>query len=201
MKKSILAIATLFALLAVSVAQTADKIATVDLETVIRNHPQTEGNKKTLEEMQAGFEKRRSEARAKLDTLKERFMAADEKAKDLALNEKARETSLNTAKEIYMDFLKQEEELRALVVRLQRQLSEEEMSLFEATMRDVNSKLEKIVKAKGLTLVIDKSAGRVGAPVPVVLYSSPSLDITEELVKALGGKQDSAPATTEKKKK
>ena len=203
MKKAIVTIVTLFAMLTVCVAQTADKIATVDLETVIRCHPETANNKKALEDMRVKYEKQRDDERTKLDKLQENFLMAQDKANDPASSEQVRETSANTAKEIYNDLRKRDEEFRALVVRLQRSLTDMEMNLFEGTMKEVDAKLEKIVKAKGITLVIDKSAGRMGAPVPVVLYASPSIDLTEELVKAMGGKLDSeasAPADNKKKK-
>ena len=187
MKKLILSTVVLLSALASSIAQAVDKIATVNLEKVVICHPETANNKKTLEDMQTRFEKQRSEERAKLNKLRDSFELATEKAEDPASSESARATSLNTAKEIYAELVKKDEEVRNLSTRLQRNLTDTEMNLFEGTMKDVNAKLEKIAKAKGIALVIDTSAGRIGAPVPVVLYSAPSIDITDELVKATGG--------------
>jgi len=187
MKKLILSTVVLLSALASSIAQAVDKIATVNLEKVVICHPETANNKKTLEDMQTRFEKQRSEERAKLNKLRDSFELATEKAEDPASSESARATSLNTAKEIYAELVKKDEEVRNLSARLQRNLTDTEMNLFEGTMKDVNAKLEKIAKAKGIALVIDTSAGRIGAPVPVVLYSAPSIDITDELVKATGG--------------
>ena len=73
------------------------------------------------------------------------------------------------------------------ITRLQRSLNETEMLLFEGTMKDIDEKIEEIVKERGISLVLDKSAIRPGAPVPVVLWSAASIDITEELVKRIGG--------------
>lgn len=169
------------------VAQGVDKLATVDLEAVVRSHPKTEGNKQTLRNTQKEYEGQRDVLKAKIDKLQENFVKASEQANNSALNEKARETQKGTAREILTELRKEEENLRQLIARLQRSLNETEMLLFEGTMKDVNAKLEALVKEKGITLVIDKSAIRTGAPVPVVLWSSPTLDITAELVTLIGG--------------
>lgn len=173
--------------LVVCVAQGADKIATVDLEAVVRSHPKTDGNKQTLRATQKEYEQQRDALKEKIDRLQENFVKASEQANNAALNDKARETQKGIAREVLADLRREEDNLRQLVSRLQRSLNDTELLLFEGTMTDVNARLEELVKEKGISLVIDKSAGRTGAPVPVVLWSAPSLDITEELVKRLGG--------------
>jgi len=195
MRKPVIALTVLFAALTVAVAQTADKVATVDLETVIRLHPETPNNLKTLEDLYKKFERQSEVERAKLEKLQENFKEANDRANDPALSEKVRETNLNIAKEILGDLRKQDEEFRATNVKLQRNLSETEMNLFETTMKEVGAKLEKIAKAKGITLVVNSSVGRMGTPMPVVLYSANTIDLTEELVKAVGGKLDSGTST------
>ncbi len=171
----------------VCIAQGADKIATVDLEVVVRSHPSTEGNKQTLRATQKEYEEQRNAVKAKIDRLQENFVKASEQANNAALNEQARETQKGTAREILTELRREEEAMRQLISRLQRSLNETELLLFEGTMKDVNGKLEELVKEKGIALVIDKSAGRTGAPVPVVLWSAPALDLTAELVKRLEG--------------
>lgn len=170
----------------------AGSIATVDLETVIRSHPKTEGNKKTLRATQREYEEQRDAAKARIERLKEHFVKATEQANNEALNEKARETQKGIAREALGELREEEESLRQLIARLQRSLNETELLLFEGTMKDVNAKLSELVAEKGLSLVIDKSAGRTGAPVPVVLWSDPALDLTAELVQRLGGALKSA---------
>jgi Skp family chaperone for outer membrane proteins len=174
-------------LAAACVAQGVDKLATVDLEAAVRSHPKTEGNKQTLRNTQKEYEEQRDALKTKVGRLQENFVKANEQANNSALNEKARETQKGIAREILTELRKEEEGLRQLISRLQRSLNETELLLFEGTMKDINAKVEEIAKEKGLSLVIDKSAVRAGAPVPVVLWSIPTLDITEDLVKRIGG--------------
>ncbi len=162
-------------------------LATVDLEAVVRSHPKTAGNRQTLRATQREYEEQRDAHRARIDRLQENFVAASEQAANQALNEAARQTHQATAREILAELQKEEENLRALVARLQRSLNETEILLFEGTMQDVREKLQALVRDRGLTLVLDRSAIRSGAPVEVVLWSAPSIDLTEELIRSLGG--------------
>ncbi len=185
MNRKILTFSVLLAF--VSGAFAADKIATVDLETAIGSHPDTDGNKETLRDTQKKYEDQRDALRDKVERLQENFVQASEQANNPALNEKARETQKNIAREILGELQKEEHNLKQLIARLQRSLNETELLLFEGTMKTIDEKIAEISKERGITLVLDKSAIRPGAPVPVVLWSAPTIDITEELVKRIGG--------------
>ncbi len=183
----LLAMVGVVALLGAGWDGAAAGLATVDLEAVVRSHPKTAGNRQTLRATQREYEDQRDALRARIDRLQENFVAASEQAANPALNDAARQTHQTTAREILAELQKEEENLRGLVARLQRSLTETEMLLFEGTMQDVRRKLEELVKERELSLVIDRSAVRSGAPVEVVLWSAPSIDLTEELVRRLGG--------------
>ena len=169
-----------------SFAQT--KIATVDLETVIQSHPKTEENTKILSDMQKESMAKRDTAGEKLDALRKELSDMSEKASNSAMSDKAREAAKTQARDILSKMRTEEESYTALVRQLQKSLNETELVLFEATMKDVNDKIGDIAKERKVDMVIDSSAARPGAPVSVVLWSNPSLDITEEVVKKLGGK-------------
>ena len=111
-------------------AQGADKIATVDLEAVVRSHPKTEGNKQTLRATQKEYEEQRDTLRTTIERLQENFAKASEQANNAALNDKARDAQRNIAREILTDLRREEDALRQLVSRLQRSLNETELLLF-----------------------------------------------------------------------
>ena len=171
-------------LLAVSLSSfaLAQKIATVNLEEVIRNHPQTAGDKKILEDMQQRFEKERDDLRDKAKTLEEKFFAVSQKVNDAAANEKTREKHRNEARDLLEQFNVARETLGAKVAELQQRLNNQERIFFENTMDDVRKHLGDIVEAREIDLVIDRSAERIGAPTTVVLYSSKAIDITDALI-------------------
>ena len=171
-------------LLAVSLSSfaLAQKIATVNLEEVIRNHPQTEGNKRTLENTQREYEKIRDDLRDKTKEIEEKFLKASELANDAAKKESVREKARNEARDFLAQLRTAEDNLRGKVTELQQLLGRQEQLLFESTMNDVRKNLDEIVKAREIDLVIDKSAERLGAPTTIILYASDKIDLTADLV-------------------
>jgi len=171
-------------LLAVSLSSfaMAQKIATVNLEEVIRNHPWTEGNKKTLEDTQQQYEKIRDDLRDKARKAEEKVVVASDKINDASLSEKGRDNARKEAQKLLEEFNMAREALSAKVAELQQLLGRQEQNLFEVTMSDVRKQLDEIVKAREIDLVIDKSAERLGAPTTIILYAKDSLDITEALI-------------------
>ena len=171
-------------LLAVSLSSLAmaQKIATVHLEEVIRNHPQTEGNKKVLLETQQRYEGIRDGLRDEVRKAEERFVVASGKINDASLSERGRENVRKEAQELLEKFNEAREAFSVKVAELQEALGRQELLFFQSAMDDIRKNLMEIVKAREIDLVIDRSAERLGAPTPIVLYSSDALDITEALI-------------------
>lgn len=171
-------------LLAVSLSSfaMAQKIATVNLEEVILQHPLTEGQKKTLLETKQGYEKIRDSLRDKVKEAEDKLTKVSEKANDAAASEKVREGYRKEAKELFTKYQEARDKLTGKVDELQADLAKQELRFFEVTMEDIRKQLNDIVDARKIDLVLDKSAERLGAPTPIVLYSSDALDITKDLI-------------------
>ena len=165
------------------------KIATVDMEEIILAHPQTEENKARLLEMQKDFEKQRDVEREKIKTLLKQYETVVKEASNEALSEMERNKKINAARDLEQTIKEGENDLRKLVNDLQRKLQDKELLLFGNVMSDVKFAIGGIVKDGGYDLILDKSAFRVGAPVPIVMYSNEKLDITDSVIKAIGGKK------------
>ncbi len=165
------------------------KIATVDMEEVILSHPQTEENKARLMEMQKDFEGQRDVLRDKIKGLYKDYGTIAKEAGNEALNEIARNKKVNEARDLEQTIKQNESDLRKLVNDLQRKLQEKELLLFDNIMSDVKFAINGIVKDGSYDLIIDKSAMRAGAPVPVIMYAKDTLDVTDKVIKAIGGKK------------
>ena len=178
-----------FALLASAALACADavSIATVDLATLIQNHPSTEGNKKALTALKEDFEARRDEKIAALTKLREEVSSAMEQAQNDALSDTARYAARETAKSKMAQLQKDEAALRDFVDDLQKDLSRAEMERLNATVSDIRATIDAIAKESGIVLVLDASRSPVGGYSPV-LYGAEALDITAAVTARLAEK-------------
>ena len=177
------------------------KIATVDMEEVILSHPQTADNKARLEEMQKDFEAQRDALRTKIQGLYKDYGAIAKEAGNEALSEVERNKKINAARDLEQTIKQSEVDLRKLVADLQRKLQDKELLLFGNVMSDIKFAITGIVKDGSYDLIVDTSASRAGAPVPIVMYASPALDVTDKVIKAIGGKRVDAKSADIKKAK
>ena len=178
---------------ATAVAQS--KIASVDMETVILSHPKDDENKTRLRKLMNGYEfelaPKREAAKKLADSLEEKVKLAGSQA----VSEGMRMAAIEEARKIESELRKKEQELRESVGELQSKLAEEEHRLFEEMMESIKKSVDKIARAEKYDYVIDNSAYRFNPPIPVVMFANPASDITDKVIKDLGGtKVDKATA-------
>jgi Skp family chaperone for outer membrane proteins len=165
------------------------KIATVDMETVILSHPQSEENKANLVKLQKEFEAERDVKRQKIQDLYKQLETIAKEADNEALSEQERKKKFNAGRDLGQTIKEEERALRTLVDDLQRRLQEKELLLFGNVMSDVKFAINGLVKSGAYDLILDASAFRPGAPVPIVMYANPKLDVTDAVIQAIGGKK------------
>ena len=165
------------------------KIATVDMETVILSHPQSEENKANLVKLQKEFEAERDVKRQKIQDLYKQLETIAKEADNEALSEQERKKKFNAGRDLGQAIKEEERALRTLVDDLQRRLQEKELLLFGNVMSDVKFAIAGLVKSGAYDLILDTSAMRPGAPVPIVMHANPKLDITDAVIQAIGGKR------------
>ncbi|MBQ7667274.1 MAG: OmpH family outer membrane protein [Kiritimatiellae bacterium] len=173
-------------------ASAAPSIATVDMELVVLAHPTTAENKAVLVDLQKRYAAERDSKQEELRVLVAQGRKAAADVRNVALSDAKRREAGATAEDIDEQLRKGEIELRRLVADRQSKLRAKEAELFGNVMADVKVKLDALVAAKGVSLVLDKSATRASAPIPLVMWSADSLDITDELIKATGGDRELA---------
>lgn len=120
-----------------------------------------EADKKKIDELLATARQREQE----LQTLQQK--------QDTSTAEKAR------LKELTEQATKAEITLREDAAKYQNEVANRQIELSRQVMEDIEAAVAEIAKAKGLTLVFNKSVGEPG----LIIYSS--LDITDEVLKKL----------------
>ena len=93
-----------------------------------------------------------------------------------------------------MRYARATEAVQDLVDDLRRKLQRREGELFANVMIDIRAKIEEIAKAKGYDLVLDKKSANLaaGVPTPVFLYASDAIDVTDDVIAAIGGSREQA---------
>ena len=190
------ALCATFALAASSAAQqTPPSIATVDMELVVLAHPATAENKAVLVDMQKRYASERDSKQEELRVLVAQGRKAAADARNVALSDAKRREAGAAVDDIDDQLRHGETELRRLVADRQSKLRAKERELFGNVMADIKVKLDALAAEKGVSLVLDKSATRASAPIPLVMWSAPALDLTDELVAATGGDKEAAEKT------
>ena len=148
----------------IALAQTASKVAVVDMQKAIQS---TEAGKKAKKELEGEFEKRKKELQKKEGDLKK--MGEDLEKKRAVLSE---EVLAKRQAEMQEEMLKYRETLNKNQMEIQKK--EQDLT------RPILDKMRKIIgdtaKAGGYQLVLEGSAG--------VLFAESSIDITDQVIKA-----------------
>ncbi len=175
-------------------APAATNVATVDFSLAVLAHPQTPRNRAELLDMQAKFEKERDDRLAARDKMRDEFEAARKIALDPVQGAAARDQAAAKAKDLQMQYAKETEAIESLVAGLRRQLQRREGELFADVMIDLRAKIGEVAKAKGFDLVVDRKSANVaaGVPTPVFLYASDAIDVTDDVIAAIGGSREQA---------
>ena len=163
----------------------AESIAVVDMEVLIRSHPNTEADKKLLKETVREYEAERDVKRSRAKRLKEAYETAVRGMKNPALSAKELARREATAKQAAMDLEQSMRELETTMKTLQQNLTEQEVRMLKRTMAEIMTEVEEYAKEQGYATVLDSSARRLGQ-VPTVVYFANEADITDAILKKMG---------------
>ncbi len=173
-------------------AQPALKVVVVDMAKVYDTHYKTE-------EANAKFNDAAQRAQEQLDLLNKQiqtaadeFKALVEDSRSTVLNEAARTKASADAQKKREDIERLNAEAQNFRANTQRSLQQRAKNHRDLIMDEIMKVVNDLARAKGATLVLDKSGPSMFG-VPVVLASDPSFDITEEVVKEVN--KDRPPAS------
>lgn len=185
MHKSLRSLLTLGGLFAATVAlhaQPALKVVVVDMAKVYDTHYKTE-------EANAKFNDAAQRAQEQLDQLQKQLQAAADEYKQFVedsrspmKNDQARAKAETDANNKRGEIERMQNEAQAFRVNTQRSLQQRAKNHRDLIMDEIMKVVNDISRAKSATLVLDKSGPSVFG-VPVVLFSDPAYDITDDVVR------------------
>ncbi len=188
MKKSLLLL--LFAAAAVASADT--KIATVDMDLVVLSHPKNEENREQVAKIEEQAAETRNQARGELAALEEKLKEALEKAQKPTLSDAERAEARAEAQKLRAQGQQKLEAARRAEAESAGKIRREALERFAAVKKDVDEKIAALAAEKGLDLILDSAAMRSGLPLPLVVWSAKPLDLTDEVIAAVGGDRKTA---------
>lgn len=153
------------------------QVAVVDFERVVKLHPNTAGDRKAIE---AVYNSLKAEGDAKADKVAKAVQAFENAAKEVqspVLSETARNKAEEEAKRKYELAKMESDELKQLEDLHRMQLNERERKLLSRTTDAIREVVKKIAAERQIKIVL---------PTAPVLYHDESLDITADVLKALG---------------
>ena len=166
-----------------AVAMADIKLGTVNLETLIKNHPNHESNrtlvKSTADDYRKKMESRQEQAKALMEEGKK--IQSDYQNPMLSA---AAKTDLQKK----MDGLQRklyslQQEMRADDQHYQEELADLQQRLFKIEKKDVEEKITEFAKEQEYDLIVDVAACG---------FSKPDLDVTEDVLKKMGVEKNKA---------
>ena len=164
-------------LAAAAVASADAKFATVNLETLIKNHPSHESNrtlvKSTADDYRKRMETRQEDAKALVEEGKK--LQSDWQNPMLSASAKA--DLQKKLDGIQRKLFAAQQDMRAEDQRYQDELADLQQRLFKIEKKDVEEKIAEFAKEQGYDLIIDVAACG---------FSKPDLDVTGAILKKMG---------------
>ncbi len=174
------------ALLALAIAATANaqpKIVVVDLEKLIRLHPNTAEDKKLLEATLKNYNKQKEQLKALAASTAKAFEAAYAETKNPALSEAARKKAEDAMLEKRKAALEADRNASEKIREMQRDLNAQELKMLKRTSDLIEAEIGEYAREKDLYLVLQLPSKL--SPGTGVVYSKPEMDITAEIMKRL----------------
>ena len=175
------------AALALSLSLTASaqqKIAVVDLEKLIRLHPNTAEDKKQLEATLKDYNKQKEQLQSVAASTRKAFEAAVREATNPALSEAAKQKAEAAALEKRQAALEADRNAAEEIRKLQRDLNAQELKMLKRTSDLIERAIAAYAKGKGIDLVLQLPSKL--SPGAGVVYSKPEMDITAAIMELMG---------------
>ena len=162
-------------LCAVAVAR-AQSVALVDMEELVRLHPDTASDKKLFDQTLKDFRAENDELKQKLEGMQEDFEKIRKEAQDPALSDKARKAAEERASKAQDALMVAGRTWREKMQARQEQLSDMQTRMLKKTVNEIREVIRKYAEEKKLQVVLSESQA---------VYSDKTLDITDAILKLM----------------
>ena len=165
-------------------AQTAPKVLVVDLAKLFEGHWKTQAQYAKLQADAAKAQEQASQIQKDGNALVEQFKELDEQSKNPTATAEAKARAQASAQKKYDEVQQKRSEFNTFAQDTQNTLRQRSEAFKALMLGEITKAVVEIAKKKGATFVLDKS-GPTLVGVSNILYSDPSLDITDEVMAEL----------------
>ena len=162
-------------------AQPALKIVTVDMGKLLEGYYKTEdqGAKLKANEQKAQEELERMAKEG--NALAEQYKETVEQAKNTLLTAEARSKAEGDSSKMLEELQRRQGEINSFRAKSQQVLQGQLNNIRGQLLDEISKRVTEMAKAKGATLVVDKS-GPTMIGIPLVIYSDAAYDMTDEVM-------------------
>jgi outer membrane protein len=171
--KTLLALAAFGASALFATAQTAPKIAVVDMAKVFEGHYKTQEQTEKLKADEAKVQEEVAKIMKDGQASAEKFKELDEQAKNPVLIAEARKAAQEEAMKQLEEVRKKEQQFADYRNEMNRSFQQRISTFQQMMFGEISKVASDVAKKKGATILIEKKA---------TIYSDPSYDITEEVL-------------------
>jgi outer membrane protein len=172
-------------------AQPALKIVTVDIGKIFDSHYKTEEQMAKLKDAQSKAQEELERMVKEANQLVEQYKETMDQSKNSLLTAEARTKAEGDAQKMMEDIQRRNSDLQNFRANTQQSLQQRFNNFRSVLLDEISKKVTDIAKAKGATLVVDKSGPSL-AGIPSVIYADAAYDITDEVMTAIN--KDRPPA-------
>ncbi|HUJ45126.1 MAG TPA: OmpH family outer membrane protein [Opitutaceae bacterium] len=165
-------------------AQPALKIVTVDIGKIFDSHYKTEEQMAKLKDAQTKAQEELERMVKEANQLVEQYKETMDQSKNSLLTAEARTKAEGDAQKMMDDIQRRNADLQKFRSDTQQSLQQRFNNFRSVLLDEISKKVTEIAKAKGATLVVDKS-GPTLAGIPSVIYADAAYDITDDVMAAV----------------
>lgn len=191
MFRKTIAVAALASLCSFAAAQPAFKVATVDMNRLLKDYYKSAEATTKLQEAGRKAEEQIEQMNAQGKELIEQFRLLEENSKSLLLSAEARSKAAEDAKAKFEEIQRKDNDVKSFAANTQRALQQRTATTIQLLLEEIQKVATDVAKRRGATMLLD-SSGPTQLGIPPILFSDASYDITEEVLKEIN--KDAPPA-------
>lgn len=194
MFRKTLAVAALAGLCSIAAAQPALKVATVDMNRLLKDYYKSAEATAKLQEAGKKAEEQIEQMNKQGKELIEQFKEMEEQSKSLLLSAEARNKAAEDAKAKFEEIQRKDADVKGFAANTQRALQQRTATTIQLLLEEIQKVATDVAKKRGATMLLD-SSGPTQLGIPPILFSDASYDITEEVLKEINKDAPPAPVT------
>lgn len=176
-------------------AQPALKVATVDMNRLLKDYYKSEEATAKLQEAGKKAEEQIEQMNNQGKQLIEQFKEMEEQSKSLLLSQEARTKAADDARVKFEEIQRKDAEVKSFAANTQRALQQRTANAIQILLEEIEKVAVDIAKRKGATVLLDTS-GPSQLGISTILFADPGYDITEEVLTTINKDAPAKPAAT-----